>query len=76
MGLSHACRKNNIRMPLRLVLCLKVKKNLVYEVGKQIGLDLKSVGIHYNLAPLADINNNPNNPVIGYRSLDKTKKSE
>jgi beta-glucosidase-like glycosyl hydrolase len=54
----------------------KVKKNLVYEVGKQIGLDLKSVGIHYNLAPLADINNNPNNPVIGYRSLDKTKKSE
>jgi beta-glucosidase-like glycosyl hydrolase len=32
---------------------------------KQIGLDLKSAGLHYNLAPLADINNNPNNPVIG-----------
>ena len=45
------------------------EKHLVYEVGKQIGLDLKSVGIHYNLAPLADINNNPNNPVIGYRSF-------
>jgi beta-N-acetylhexosaminidase len=46
---------------------------LVYEVGKQIGLDLKSAGIHYNLAPLADINNNPNNPVIGYRSFGKNK---
>ena len=46
---------------------------LVYEVGKQIGLDLKSVGIHYNLAPLADINNNPNNPVIGYRSFGQNK---
>ncbi len=45
------------------------QSHLVYEVGKQIGLDLKSVGIHYNLAPLADINNNPNNPVIGYRSF-------
>lgn len=49
------------------------KSNLVYEVGKQIGLDLKSAGIHYNLAPLADINNNPNNPVIGYRSFGENK---
>ena len=48
-------------------------KQLVYEVGKQIGLDLKSAGIHYNLAPLADINNNPNNPVIGYRSFGQNK---
>ncbi|TDE04259.1 glycoside hydrolase family 3 protein [Flavobacterium sandaracinum] len=49
------------------------EKQLVYEVGKQIGLDLKSVGIHYNLAPLADLNNNPNNPVIGYRSFGENK---
>ena len=49
------------------------KKTLVYEVGKQIGLDLKSAGIHYNLAPLADINNNPTNPVIGYRSFGQNK---
>ena len=49
------------------------EKHLVYEVGKQIGLDLKSAGIHYNLAPLADINNNPNNPVIGYRSFGQNK---
>ncbi|MCG9793560.1 glycoside hydrolase family 3 protein [Flavobacterium algicola] len=51
------------------------QSQLVYEVGKQIGLDLKAVGIQYNLAPLADINNNPNNPVIGYRSFgdDKNK---
>jgi beta-glucosidase-like glycosyl hydrolase len=48
-------------------------KQLVYEVGRQTGLDLKSAGIHYNLAPLADINNNPNNPVIGYRSFGQNK---
>jgi beta-glucosidase-like glycosyl hydrolase len=33
------------------------ESHLVYQVGKQIGLDLKSAGLHYNLAPLADINN-------------------
>ena len=49
------------------------ESQLVYEVGKQIGLDLKSAGIHYNLAPLADLNNNPNNPVIGYRSFGENK---
>ena len=49
------------------------QKELVYQVGKQIALDLKSAGIHYNLAPLADINNNPNNPVIGYRSFGESK---
>jgi beta-glucosidase-like glycosyl hydrolase len=49
------------------------KSALVYEVGKQIGLDLKAAGINYNLSPLADINNNPNNPVIGYRSFGENK---
>lgn len=51
------------------------QKQLVYEVGKQIGLDLKSAGINYNLAPLADVNNNPNNPVIGYRSFGENKEN-
>ncbi len=50
------------------------QSSLVYDLGKQIGLDLKTAGIHYNLAPLADINNNPNNPVIGYRSFGENKK--
>lgn len=50
------------------------KSDLVYQVGKQIGMDLKAAGIHYNLSPLADINNNPNNPVIGYRSFGENKK--
>lgn len=49
------------------------KTDLVFEVGKQIGLDLKAAGIQYNLSPLADINNNPDNPVIGYRSFGENK---
>ncbi len=31
--------------------------------------ELRAVGIHLNLAPVADVNNNPANPVIGVRSF-------
>lgn len=41
----------------------------VEEVGYHMGLDMKRSGIHLNLAPCADVNTNPNNPVIGYRSF-------
>lgn len=34
-----------------------------------IGQELLSVGINMNLAPVVDVNNNPNNPVIGDRSF-------
>ncbi|MBC7493989.1 MAG: glycoside hydrolase family 3 protein, partial [Flavobacterium sp.] len=42
---------------------------LVFEVAKNIGNDLRQLGINYNLAPVVDINDNPKNPVIGYRSF-------
>lgn len=41
----------------------------VEEVGFRMGLDMKKAGIHLNLAPCADVNTNPGNPVIGYRSF-------
>jgi beta-glucosidase-like glycosyl hydrolase len=41
----------------------------VEEVAYRMGLDMKRSGIHLNLAPCADVNTNPNNPVIGYRSF-------
>ncbi|MCE7053407.1 glycoside hydrolase family 3 protein [Algoriphagus sp. AGSA1] len=42
---------------------------LIEEVGYKMGLDMKVAGIHLNLAPCCDVNTNPNNPVIGYRSF-------
>ena len=46
---------------------------LIYEMGKHIGLQCKALGIHVNFAPTVDINNNPNNPVIGFRSFGEHK---
>ena len=39
-----------------------------YEAGRIIGSELSALGINTNLAPVVDVNNNPNNPVIGLRS--------
>lgn len=47
----------------------KDSEKWVEEIGYRMGLDMKRSGIHLNLAPCADVNTNPNNPVIGYRSF-------
>ncbi|THD65697.1 glycoside hydrolase family 3 protein [Robertkochia marina] len=47
--------------------------DLIFEAGYQIGRDLKSAGIDFNLAPVVDINTNPQNPVIGYRSFGASR---
>ncbi len=39
-----------------------------FEAGKIIGSELSVLGINSNLAPVVDVNNNANNPVIGLRS--------
>ena len=42
---------------------------LTERVGAAIGSDLARVGVNLNLAPVADVNTNPDNPVIGIRSF-------
>ncbi|MBP9123647.1 MAG: glycoside hydrolase family 3 protein, partial [Ignavibacteriaceae bacterium] len=42
---------------------------LVYEMGKRIATDSKIIGVHWNLAPVLDINNNSENPIINVRSF-------
>jgi len=41
----------------------------IYEVGKTIGKYLKQYGFDVDFAPVADVNTNPKNPVIGNRAF-------
>ncbi|HPY95490.1 MAG TPA: beta-N-acetylhexosaminidase, partial [Clostridia bacterium] len=41
---------------------------LAYRAGLLTGSELAAMGINFNLAPVLDINSNPDNPVIGARS--------
>lgn len=47
--------------------------NLIYRIGQAIGRQCHTMGIHVNFAPVADINVNPKNPVIGIRSFGEKK---
>jgi beta-N-acetylhexosaminidase len=40
-----------------------------YDVARAIGQEARAVGIQINFAPVVDVNNNPNNPVINTRSF-------
>jgi len=44
-------------------------EQIIYNIGKEIGTFCNKVGVNINFAPVADVNNNPNNIVIGDRSF-------
>jgi beta-glucosidase-like glycosyl hydrolase len=51
-----------------------IKDNaLIEKTGYQIGEHNKRLGVHFNFAPIVDINTNPNNPIIGNRSFGEDR---
>jgi beta-N-acetylhexosaminidase len=42
---------------------------ITQRIARATGEELRAMGINMNLAPVADVNNNPANPVIGVRSF-------
>ncbi|GGH80606.1 beta-glucosidase-like glycosyl hydrolase/CubicO group peptidase (beta-lactamase class C family) [Filimonas zeae] len=61
------------KFPDQLTMGAMNNTDLVYRVGKAIGEQCKRSGIQVNYAPVVDINNNPNNPVINFRSFGEDK---
>ena len=49
--------------------------SLIYDMGRQIAKDFLRLGMHFNFAPVVDINNNPKNPVINFRSFGDDKQN-
>lgn len=47
--------------------------NLIEKMGTQIGKQSKRLGLQFNFAPVLDINTNPKNPIIGFRSFGEDK---
>ena len=64
---------STIRYPKQMTLGAIQNDSLIYCMGKQIALECKRIGLHVNFAPVADVNNNPLNPVIGMRSFGENK---
>ncbi|MBR6248247.1 MAG: serine hydrolase [Muribaculaceae bacterium] len=45
---------------------------LLYDYGREVARELRRIGIHVNFAPVLDVNDNPQNPVIGSRSFGES----
>lgn len=61
------------KYPWMMTLGAITDDRLVFDAAAQMAMEFKSLGIHMNLAPDVDVNNNPNNPIINSRSFGENK---
>ncbi|WP_223808756.1 glycoside hydrolase family 3 N-terminal domain-containing protein [Rufibacter hautae] len=61
------------RFPYQMSLGGIENEKLIYDMGAEIARQCRRLGIHVNFAPVVDVNNNANNPVIGFRSFGEDK---
>jgi beta-glucosidase-like glycosyl hydrolase len=60
-------------LPHQMMLGAVTDAYIPYKYGRLVGEQCKRVGIQVNYAPVVDVNNNPNNPVINDRSFGEDK---
>ena len=61
--------KNTPSFPRNRVLGCIQDNDLLFEYGQEVARQCREIGVHVNFAPVADIDNNPANPVINTRSF-------
>lgn len=61
--------KNYPDYPYQMTLGALDNDSLIYRMGREIGKQFRRMGVNVNFAPVSDVNNNPDNPVINYRSF-------
>ena len=64
---------NTYAFPWNMTLGAIQDNELVRKTGEQIGEHCKRLGVHFNFAPVVDINTNPKNPIIGNRSFGEDR---
>ncbi|MEM6261648.1 MAG: glycoside hydrolase family 3 N-terminal domain-containing protein [Bacteroidota bacterium] len=65
--------KKALKFPKNMTLGAIRDDSLIYEFGAEVAYQCKRVGVQVNFAPVMDVNNNPLNPVINYRSFGENK---
>ena len=64
---------STISYPRQMMLGAVSDNRLIYDMGYEIAGQLRELGVHVNFAPVIDVNNNPDNPVINNRSFGEDK---
>lgn len=61
--------KDTPHFPHNMGLGAIANERLLYDYGREVARECRLLGISVNFAPVLDVNSNPANPVIGYRSF-------
>ncbi len=64
---------STFRYPFNMTLGAIRDLSLVEKAGIAMAKESKRMGVHFNFSPVLDINTNPKNPIIGYRSFGENK---
>ena len=67
-GLAMRVNKT-LAYPYQMTLGAIKDDQLIYDMGQQVAEQCQRMGIHVNFAPVADVNSNAANPIIGVRSF-------
>lgn len=73
-GLGMRVNKT-LSYPYQMTLGAISDDELIYEMGQQVAEQCQRMGIHVNFAPVADVNSNAANPIIGMRSFGENPKT-
>jgi beta-glucosidase-like glycosyl hydrolase/CubicO group peptidase (beta-lactamase class C family) len=64
---------STLSYPPQIALGAMTSDTLIYRMGYEIGEQCRRLGIHMNMAPVSDININPENPIINHRSFGENR---
>ena len=64
---------STVKYPMQMMLGAVKNEKLIYDMGAHIAKQLRQIGTHINFAPVVDVNNNPDNPVINMRSFGEER---
>src|SRR5690606_32084337 len=72
-GLGMRLVDSTISYPYQMTLGAIQNEILIYEIVRQVARDFQRMGMHFNVAPVVHINNNPQRPLINFRSFGDNK---
>ncbi|HRW90064.1 MAG TPA: glycoside hydrolase family 3 N-terminal domain-containing protein, partial [Flavobacteriales bacterium] len=66
---------STFRYPKQMTLGALREDDLIVEMGRDIARQMRRLGVHVSFSPVADVNNNPANPVINDRSFGEDREN-
>ena len=71
-GLAMRLKPTPVFPRNRILGCI-TNDSLIYEYGREVARECREMGITVNFAPVADVDNNADNPVINVRSFGESR---